>query len=353
MISPAFVKANYKILESLLRDWRRQIRNEDLRTKLEYFSEDYDEEREMEPRPGRTREVTPPLRTRSPRVRRQRERVVGFEEAPNREGSRTGRNTEGNRPLKDRAEENGRREMNLPPLLAAHLKRNENGQPLQSSLTSVYEVHMYPMDLYLLMLTSTPNPLRVLLMDKPQAALSKLRLVIPPLGEPLSTLYKDGLFADPTGSVTPFVHWIEDYPLPDGLKMPFHVASKRGSRRRTWQFTSSNKEKARVSKLSPLDHGHDTNQCRELRHQIEEAVKSGQLAHLVKGIKRKREKVSDTQLGEWKKERRNAEPVETFVLMISRRSCNPRKRYVEEDYNKVGEITFPPLSDKSSVDQSS
>ncbi|GJS79410.1 hypothetical protein Tco_0729291 [Tanacetum coccineum] len=78
-----------------------------------------------------------------------------------------------------------------------------------------------------------------------------------------------------------------------------------------------------------------------------------QLAHLVKGIKRKREKVSDTQLGEWKKERRNAEPVETFVLMISRRSCNPRKRYVEEDYNKVGEITFPPLSDKSSVDQSS
>ncbi|GJS79985.1 reverse transcriptase domain-containing protein [Tanacetum coccineum] len=33
------------------------------------------------------------------------------------------------------------------------------------------------------------------------------------------------------------------------------------------------------------DHGHDTNQCRELRHQIEEAVKSGQLAHLVKGIK--------------------------------------------------------------------
>nr|GEV49333.1 reverse transcriptase domain-containing protein [Tanacetum cinerariifolium] len=33
------------------------------------------------------------------------------------------------------------------------------------------------------------------------------------------------------------------------------------------------------------DHGHDTNDCRELRHQIEEAVKSGQLAHLVKGIK--------------------------------------------------------------------
>ncbi|GKB71481.1 hypothetical protein Tco_0932893, partial [Tanacetum coccineum] len=105
--------------------------------------------------------------------------------------------------------------------------------------------------------------------------------------------YPAGLFADPTGSVTPFVRWIEDYPLPDGLKMPSHVGSydgngdpdnflhlfegairmqkwlmpvachmqssdhtlgsKRGSRRHTWQFTSSNKEKARVSELSPLD----------------------------------------------------------------------------------------------------
>ncbi|GJX19336.1 hypothetical protein Tco_0222013 [Tanacetum coccineum] len=47
---------------------------------LEYFSEDYDEELEMEPRPERTREITPPLRTRSPRVRRQCERIVGFVE---------------------------------------------------------------------------------------------------------------------------------------------------------------------------------------------------------------------------------------------------------------------------------
>ncbi|GKC74023.1 hypothetical protein Tco_1119906, partial [Tanacetum coccineum] len=32
------------------------------------------------------------------------------------------------------------------------------------------------------------------------------------------------------------------------------------------------------------------------KHQIEEAVKSGQLAHLVKGIKKGKAKVSDTQL---------------------------------------------------------
>ncbi|GJS91676.1 reverse transcriptase domain-containing protein [Tanacetum coccineum] len=37
--------------------------------------------------------------------------------------------------------------------------------------------------------------------------------------------YPIGLFADPTGSVTPFVCWIEDYPLPYGLKMPSYVGS--------------------------------------------------------------------------------------------------------------------------------
>ncbi|GKE60130.1 hypothetical protein Tco_1510497, partial [Tanacetum coccineum] len=137
MISPAFVEANYEILESLLRERRRQIRNEDLRTELEYFSEDYDEEREMELRPEPTMEATPPLRQRSPGVRRQRERVVGFKEAPNREGSREGRNVEGSRPLEIEEKENGNRGMNLPSLLAAHLGM----KPLQSSLTSVYGGH--------------------------------------------------------------------------------------------------------------------------------------------------------------------------------------------------------------------
>ncbi|GJV56986.1 hypothetical protein Tco_1457991 [Tanacetum coccineum] len=47
MISPAFVEANYEILESLLRERRKQIRNEDLRAELEYFNEEYDEKRKM------------------------------------------------------------------------------------------------------------------------------------------------------------------------------------------------------------------------------------------------------------------------------------------------------------------
>ncbi|GKA15440.1 reverse transcriptase domain-containing protein [Tanacetum coccineum] len=111
MISLAFVEENYK---------------------------DYDEEREMEPRPEPNREATPTLRPRSPVVRRQRERVVGFEEAPNREGNRRGRNAEGTRPSEIEAEKRG---VNLPPLLVTHLGRNKSGQPLRSSLTSVQGGH--------------------------------------------------------------------------------------------------------------------------------------------------------------------------------------------------------------------
>ncbi|GKB62241.1 hypothetical protein Tco_0918427 [Tanacetum coccineum] len=59
----------------------------------------------MEPRPEPHREATPTIRPRSPVVRKQRERVVGFEEAPNREGSRRGRNAEGTRPSKIEARE--------------------------------------------------------------------------------------------------------------------------------------------------------------------------------------------------------------------------------------------------------
>ncbi|GKB23868.1 hypothetical protein Tco_0863269 [Tanacetum coccineum] len=114
------------------------MRNNDLRTELEYFSEDYDKEREMKPRPEPTRAATPPLRVASPRSYRRGERTVGFEGAQSRGESRVERNTEGGRPLEEAPRGNGGQSVNLPPLLVAHLGRGENGKPLQSSLTSVY-----------------------------------------------------------------------------------------------------------------------------------------------------------------------------------------------------------------------
>ncbi|GKB30083.1 hypothetical protein Tco_0869484 [Tanacetum coccineum] len=289
---------------------RVEIRNEDLRTELEYFSKDYDEEHEMEPRPERTREVTPPLRIRSPRVRRLHERVVGFKEALNREGSRIGWNTKGNRHLEAGAEENGRREMNLPPLLEAHLGRNKNGQPLQSSLTSVHgglqpsinigknlppngtllSSHAQP---FVPSRAHIPNgfvPTHANPYSHPSAGIINGQtpcfpfqaqtgnpfiggtsanppqggyvpqtfpnsnvpiyngfaypVAIPTNNYPFHTQpmyaqpnmlvcpnpYPASLFADLTGSLTPFVCWIEDYPLLDGQKMPSHVGSYDGKR---------------------------------------------------------------------------------------------------------------------------
>nr|GEV06212.1 hypothetical protein [Tanacetum cinerariifolium] len=144
VISLAFVEANYEALESFLRDRRRQMHNNDLRTELEYFSEDYDEEREMGPRPEPTRAVTLPLRVASLWIHRRGERTVGFEGAQSRGESRVERNIEGGRPLEEAPRGNGGQGVNLPPLLAAHLGRGENGKPLQSSLTSAYGGHPFP-----------------------------------------------------------------------------------------------------------------------------------------------------------------------------------------------------------------
>ncbi|GJR75239.1 hypothetical protein Tco_0087604 [Tanacetum coccineum] len=165
VFSPALVEANYEAIQYLLRDRRRQMRNNDIRTELEYFSKDYYEEREMEPRPEPTRAATPPLRVASPRIRRR-----GENKSPRG---------------------NGGQSVNLPPLLAAHLGRGKNGQPLQSSLTSAYRGQALP-------------------------------------NNKGGNLLSNGAVLNPVGLVTPSVRWIEDYPLPDELKMPSHIGFYNG-----------------------------------------------------------------------------------------------------------------------------
>ncbi|GJW06734.1 reverse transcriptase domain-containing protein [Tanacetum coccineum] len=416
MISPDFAEANYEVLESLLREQRRQIRNEDLRTELEYFSEDCDEEREMGPRPGPTRETTPPFQ------------------------SRAGRNAEGSRPLKIETRENESRGMNLPPLLAAHLGRNESGQPLQSSLTSVYGGYQpttntggnLPPDGTLLSHHAQPFipnslhiptgfvPTHVNPYTQPSAGIVN--------GQPLSFAFQA---QNGNPSAGPIIHkGIDDYPLLDGLKMPSHIGSYDGkgdpdnflhlfesqqkkftkthlavrnikqregettrafatrytddtlqilglhvdqrisgfvhclrtrslvatngapsdrrenferSKKSSWDNNRGQKGRDMFSPyrgpnhglLSSLskspreiittekvarsfeqpprmfgsrrsqdmskychfheDHGHKTNDCHQLRSQIEEAIKSGQLSHLVKGIKKERAKASKNE----------------------------------------------------------
>nr|GEU71437.1 retrovirus-related Pol polyprotein from transposon opus [Tanacetum cinerariifolium] len=83
---------------------------------------------------------------------------------------------------------------------------------------------------------------------------------------------------------------------------------------------------------------------KELKHQIEEAVKLGKLAHMVKGIKRRKAKALGTQLGEWKNGDMDMKPVKAHILVISREDQTSKKRSMEESVKGIREITFPPVS---------
>nr|GEW11869.1 reverse transcriptase domain-containing protein [Tanacetum cinerariifolium] len=203
--------------------------------------------------------------------------------------------------------------------------------------------------------------------------------------------YPAGLFADPTGSVTPFVCWIKDYPLPWNSQKASSILNYEDLRAK---FRSHFSQQKRFMKthlaVHKIEHREGESVIAFATRNLGEHL-STDLPSTYKGLmektyiwtearevatnralndrrdnfksqimvvdplgeryKKEKEKMSDTQLGEWKEERKKAKPVEAHVLMISRKSCNPRKRYAEEDYNKMGEITFPPVTkDKSSSD---
>ncbi|GJZ63645.1 hypothetical protein Tco_0620066 [Tanacetum coccineum] len=101
-------------------------------------------------------------------------------------------------------------------------------------------------------------------------------------------------------------------------------------------------------------HGHDTNDCRELKIQIEEAVKSGKLDHLIKGIRKGKAKQTNTQLREWIASTVKAYPPtegkEEHILMIGMVN-NPLKRKEPPKIMSTEEMIFPPICNRApSVD---
>ncbi|GJX47848.1 hypothetical protein Tco_0273038 [Tanacetum coccineum] len=221
------------------------------------FVVDYDKERKMEPRPEPNWEDTLPLRLRSHVVRRQRERIVGFEEALNREGSRGGRNAEAFSP-----------------------HQRSNNLVIPSSLytpTGLMPIHVNPY-------------------SQPSTGIVN--------GQPLNF---------------PFQTQIGN-PLAGGISA-YH---------------------------SQGDHRHDTNDSHQLRNQIEEAIKSGQLSHLVKGIKKERVTASENQRVEGKKDKGTV-PAKAPILMI-RKDESYMKNNVLEGFTSEGkEITFPSRGSNSSA----
>jgi hypothetical protein len=105
-----------------------------MRRELEYSSDEYDEEIEMEPRPSAPRTTHPVLRIGSPVGRRIGGRNVGFEGVPERTPTKREGTVAAGSNGRSRQRENT--EVNLPPLLAAHLGRTEVGIPLQPSHAS-------------------------------------------------------------------------------------------------------------------------------------------------------------------------------------------------------------------------
>ncbi|GKD50796.1 hypothetical protein Tco_1279772 [Tanacetum coccineum] len=354
LISPAFVEANYEVLISLLRDARRYVHNEDLHTKLDYYSEDYDEEREMEPRPI--------LRT---------EMGAGLKGNPMA------------RPSEQRVENGGSHGGNHPSLLAAHLGRSENGQPLQSTLTSGYGgnqpstnsggisllmikmpshvgsydakgdpnnyLHLFEGAIYMHKWTmlvachiftyTLKDSARIWRNRQEESSIvnyenlkgkfwshfsqekkfTKTHLAVHNIKQ------KDGestraFVTRYTNNTLQILRLHEEQPkevatnrAPSDYKEGLDKFSK------GFSWDNNKGKKKNQDMFSPYkgsnhglhDHvtcpsivistkitGHKTNQYRELRHQIEEAVKLGKLAHLVKGMKKGKAKASDTQLGE-------------------------------------------------------
>ncbi|GJZ03069.1 reverse transcriptase domain-containing protein [Tanacetum coccineum] len=91
------------------------------------------------------------------------------------------------------------------------------------------------------------------------------------------------------------------------------------------------------------DRGYDTNNCHQLRSQIEEAVKSGQLSYLVKGIKKERAKASENQRVEGKKDK-GTTLTEAPILMIRQGESYTRDNTSEDFISKGREITFPSVT---------
>nr|GEX72829.1 hypothetical protein [Tanacetum cinerariifolium] len=85
---------------------------------------------------------------------------------------------------------------------------------------------------------------------------------------------------------------------------------------------------------------HDTNDCHQLRSQIEEAVKSGQLSYLVKGIKKKREKASQNQRVEGKMDK-GTMPTEAPIFMIRQGESYTRDNTSKDFIFEGREIAFP------------
>nr|GEV70280.1 reverse transcriptase domain-containing protein [Tanacetum cinerariifolium] len=91
------------------------------------------------------------------------------------------------------------------------------------------------------------------------------------------------------------------------------------------------------------DKGHSTDECMQLKKQIEELVRAGKLSYLIKDIKHGRDQ---SKIG---KKETTAKDKPTTIYMIQSWQRTTRKK-VTQSFERVKEITFPPLAASSGTE---
>ncbi|GKB85338.1 hypothetical protein Tco_0957610 [Tanacetum coccineum] len=136
-----------------------------------------------------------------------------------------------------------------------------------------------------------------------------------------------------------FIHSLQDYPLPNGLKLTSHIGSY------DWKGDPNNflhlfEGAIRLQKwLMPVACHMFTYTLKDSTRIWWNSQKAGQLSHLVKGRKKEKAKSTDIPRGEGKKDKSTA-PVEAPILMISIEKYTT-KDTVSESMAYKERITFP------------
>nr|GEU49335.1 reverse transcriptase domain-containing protein [Tanacetum cinerariifolium] len=342
MISPAIVEVNYEVLESLLREQRRHIRNEDLRTELECFRNEKELWDFRKHRTGKEarEEGTPKTMYAPPNMPMYPNPTSSFTDS-------TGSVTPFIRWIEDYPLSDG---LKMPSHIGSYDGKGEPDNFLHLFEGAIYmpkcqqkkfiKIHLAVHNIKqregesnrAFITKYTDDTLQILGLHKEQRISGfvhglRIRILVEHLSTYLPTTYK--------GLMEKNYTWIEAREVatngtPNNRRENFERSKKsyrddnhgqkdrdrfslyRGPSHELLSTLSkipreilATEKAARSFEQPPRmfgsrwyqeknkycqlhkDHGHDMNQCRELKHQVDEVVKSGQLAHLVKRVKKK------------------------------------------------------------------
>nr|GEY96061.1 reverse transcriptase domain-containing protein [Tanacetum cinerariifolium] len=91
------------------------------------------------------------------------------------------------------------------------------------------------------------------------------------------------------------------------------------------------------------DKGHSTDECMQLKKKIEELVRAGKLSHLIKEIKHERDQ---SKMGK-KETTAKDKPMKIYMIQSWQRTTRQK---VTQSFERVKEITFPPLAASSATE---